>query len=273
MLDPKRKHFVTASQAHRVMSGFEKELSGKNSIFPGHDNAMDIAAYIEDTGNYLPLVGELKEAGIVARGIEIKDVSDYMKSRIKVFSEGMESVAREIAMYSFISERDERGKTKDMERGNIQEGEAVLALSNMLDVDFESTGIDQLFFSDGFLGVTPDGVEYDGFSIKSCAEVKNPMDLTHMKYLSNVKDAQTLLDTESIYYWQAQTGLAVTGADVYHWASYHNGFNSPYDMVYVAIKPNKEHIDILKERAERVSKRVPDIIKDIKSRFLDEYEH
>jgi len=266
MLNNDRKYFVTASQCHRVMAGYELELEGMNMDVPVFDSFPQVYDWIKKN-NREPKVGELKAAGITASGKEIKEAWRYIKATTPVFSEGMESVAREIAMSKFIKERDESYKSVDMERGNIQEGEAIIKLQDITGREFSNTNEDQIFLSDDCLGVTPDGIEYDGFDIVSCAEVKAPKDTTHMKYLSLIKDERSFREVVPIYYWQAQCGLAVTGAESYHWLSYHNGFDDDYQAVYLEVKPNKYHIDLLRIRAKRVLDAVPVIVDDIINRY------
>ena len=257
MLNKDRQRFVTASQAYRVMAGFELELSGQTMPVPDIDtNHLD---YIKQFKSK-PKVGELKTAGVDLSGAQINEAWVYLKAITPVFSEGMESVAREIAMADFIESRDEGYKSEDMERGQEQEGEAINALTNHTGINFTAIEDGQKFLTNGNLGVTPDGVEYDGFNIKSCAEVKNPKDTTHIKYLYFIHDDKSLLSTQPLYYWQAQCGLFVTGAKIYHWASYHNNFIESCRLVYVPVVRNDEHIAMLITRADRVIKRA-DVIK------------
>lgn len=265
MLNEQRKYYVTASLCHRVMAGYEAELAGRSAKEPDFASFAQISAWVEDNGKK-PLVGELKADGVIATGAEIKESWDYIRSQVKVFSEGMESVSREIAMSEFITARDPGPKTDDMERGHAQEGEAIEYLSKITGIKFVDTASDQRFFTKDSLGVTPDGIQINNdFEVVSCAEVKNPKDTTHMKYLLLVQDQQTLLQVVPLYYWQAQCGLHVTGAKCYHWMSYHNKFDLYRDFrgVYVRIEPNQEHIDMLVERAERVISRSKDIIEII----------
>lgn len=269
-LSEDRKNFVTASQAHRVMAGFELELEGLHMEKPACDEGVfnGIKKMVELLGRK-PKVGEMVSVDLVVPGELINEVFNYIKATTPVFSDGMESVAREIAMASFIKNTIEEGSiTADMERGNLQEGEAVAALSAFLDVEFLNTELDQIFLSDGCLGFTPDGVEYDGFNIKSCAEVKNPKAITHMKYLQLLWNQNDLLRVCPVYYWQAQCGLSVSGAEIYHWASYHNdfayaGYENESKLIYVPVHPVDDHIRILKARADRVLARAPVIVDEI----------
>ncbi len=262
MLNPDRKKFVTASQAHRVMAKFEGELAGRlleKPTFPDYDKLV-LAMRDFDKA---PLVRELKNIGITATGKEIEQTRKYIKAQVPVFSEGMESVAIEMSMSQFVEIDEDEYLSEDMRRGNDQEAAAVAALSRHIGVEFTSTGEDQQFLSIDNIGVTPDGVEYDGFNIKSCAEVKAPKAETHMKYLYRLTTQESLLKYVPEYYWQCQTGLAVTGADVYHFAAYNARFKGKYQLVYIPVVPVQEHIDILKERAERVVDAVPGIVETI----------
>jgi len=265
-LDPRRKNYVTASQCHRVMAGFEKELAGRSMEKPKLPFFNDLADLINKEGKK-PLVGECKDAGIKCTGKDIAAVYDYIKSTTPVFSDGMFAVALEIAMFSFVEERDDGIVTADMKNGNDTELEAVSKLSDRTGIDFVNTGEEQAFFSRGSLGVTPDAVEYgEDFKIKSCGEVKCPKDTTHMGYLYRLHNQSDLLRYKPEYYWQAQCGLHVTGAEVYHWASYHNGFIPKCQLVYIPIEPVAEHIEILVYRSDKVLAKVPDIIEKIQRR-------
>ena len=270
MLSKERQKYVTASQAHRVMSGFESELNkpAKPDRSVISQEELDFMSKLDT----MPKVGEMKNNGFESiSGNAIKEGWKYLKSLTPIFSEGMESVAREIAMSEFIINRDEGIKTKDMERGHLQESESVQTLSKFLKIEFDNKGDDQSFLTKGNLGVTPDAIEYKGFDIKSCLEMKNPKDTTHMKYLTELRTQDDLLRVCPEYYWQAQCGLYVTDAETYHWSSYHNGFGEGYQVVYVPVAPAKEHINILIDRAERVMKRVPEIIQKIEEdHFIQE---
>jgi hypothetical protein len=265
MLNPDRKHFVTASQAYRVMADFKLELAGQTMQAPDIENsALD---YFKKLA-FKPKVGELKKTGIELSGAQINEAWTYLNAITPVFSTGMESVAREIAMNDFVESRDESYKSEDMEHGNDCEGEAVIALSKHTGIEFTAIEDGQQFLTKGNLGVTPDGTEYDGFNIKSCAEVKCPLDKNHMKYLYLIHDQESLLKVMPLYYWQAQCGLAVTGAETYHWASYHNNFIESCRLVYVPITRNEEHIDMLIKRADRVIKRAEVIKAEILADLL-----
>lgn len=268
MLNEERKYYVTASQAHRVMAGFETELRGKDAVKPEFESFEQIESWITDNDKK-PLVGDLKASGIKATGKDIDSAWKYIQSQKKVFSDGMFTVACEIAMSEFIEERDPGIKTMDMERGNIQEGEAIEALKFVTGINFTNTGGEQTFLSSEHLGVTPDGIEYNGFDIVSCAEVKNPKDTTHMKYLVLIHDQNDILKHIPEYYWQAQTGLYVTGAKFYHWMTYHNKFIDGYKYRHVVIEPVQKHIEILAERSERVVNKAAEISRELKAGMSD----
>jgi len=258
MLNDDRKHFVTASQASRVMAGFDAELSGRDIEKPNFDGIDIVSTWIYDSGTK-PRVGDIKAAGSTVTGKDIEAAWKYIRSKEKPFTDGMFTVALEIAMADFIEQRDEGVKTLDMERGNIQEGEAISVLESITGVEFTNTVENQLFLSRGCLGVTPDGIEYNGFDINSCAEVKNPKDTTHMRYLVTINDQDDMLKYKPEYYWQAQAGLYVANAYAYHWMSYHNQFSDGLKSKYIRVTPVPEHIEILVDRAERVIEKAKQI--------------
>lgn len=266
MLNDDRKHFVTASQAYRVMAGFEKELSGENAEKPSFYGFDTVSQLISDRGKK-PRVGDFKEKGLTVTGSDIDAAWKYLKSREKQFTDGMFSVALELAMAEFIEHRDEGIKTLDMERGNIQEFEAILALEFITGIEFANIGENQSFLSQGCIGVTPDGIEYNGFNINSCAEVKNPKDTTHMRYLVTINSQDDMLKNKPEYYWQAQAGLYVTDAHTYHWMSYHNQFADGLKSKYIAITPVADHIEILVERSERVVEKAKHIAEFLNERI------
>jgi len=107
MLNEDRKNYVTASQCYRIMAGFELELAGQKMDKP--DVTIEAMEYIEECLKK-PKVGDLMEIGVNTTVAEINEVWQYLKAIRPVFSEGMESVAREIAMYGFIEYQRRYGK-------------------------------------------------------------------------------------------------------------------------------------------------------------------
>ena len=162
MLDSRRRNYVSASQAHRVMAGFRTELDNAGMVEPeGVDP--NLRDFIQKNGKCL--AGAAKAAGIVASGAEIAEMYKYVKSLEPVITEGMITVAREIAISEFIKFRPEQFESKAMEMGNDLEVEAVSILENHIKSKIDNTGENQSFFHTENLSATPDGVVYDDFTV------------------------------------------------------------------------------------------------------------
>jgi len=208
-------------------------------------------------------VGEAKDAGIIASGAEIGKAYKYAKSLEPTISTGMITLATEIAVQEFISSTPENFTSNAMDLGNELEGHAVDLLSDRIGKKIDNVGDHQSFFHRGALSATPDGCVYSGFDIMELAEVKCLQITSHSKFLSLVKDQDDLLAHFPEYYWQTQCQLAVTGAKLVHFQSYSPYFSNGYNLVYIEVKPNLEHIDILNSRAETVLELVPGIRQQI----------
>ena len=260
MLDERRKNYVTASQAHRVMAGFRVELDNAGMVMPEVSDT-DLMAFVANHGKCK--VGDAKTAGISATGAEIAEMYKYVKSLETVITEGMTTVAREIAISEFIKERPENFSSDAMEMGNELEGDAVDIMSRRIDKKIDNTGDNQAFFHTDSLSATPDGVIYNGFDVDELAEVKCLQIASHSKFLHLVKNQDDLLEHAPEYFWQCMTQLDVTGANMVHFQTYCPYFQDDYNLVYVPVYPNREYIDILKSRAETVLKLVPEIRAEI----------
>ena len=260
MLDNRRKNYVTASQAHRVMAGFRVELENANMKKPeGVDPGL--FEFIREHGKCL--VGQVKSAGIVASGAEIAEMAKYVKSLEPVVTEGMITVARGIAISEFIKCRPEQFESKAMEMGNDLEVQAVSILETRIKSKIDNTGDTQAFFHTDYLSATPDGVIYDGFDVVELAEVKCLQIEAHSKFLHLLKDQDALLEHAPGYFWQCMTQLEVTGAKRVHFQTYCPYFEDGYNLVYVPVYPNRQYMDILNSRAETVLELVPGIRQQI----------
>lgn len=260
MLDERRKNYVTASQAHRVMAGFKVEMDNAGMVKP-EVNDPGLMAYIEKNGKCL--VGDAKAAGIVATGAEIAAMHKYVQSLIPIISDGMITVAREIAISEFIKERPEQFESDAMAMGNELEVDAVAMLSARVGSKIDNTGDNQAFFHTYYLSATPDGVIYDDFTVKELAEVKCLQIPSHSKFLHLMKNQDDLLEHAPEYFWQCMAQLEVTGADMVHFQTYCPYFQDDYSLVYVPVYPNRPYMDMLNTRAERVLSIVPEIRQQI----------
>lgn len=258
MLDDRRKHYVTASQAHRVMAGFQVELDNAGMENPNNPELMRLVT------RYGKLkVGEAKAHGVIASGAEIAEMHKYVKSLEPPITEGMKTVAREIAISEFIKEMPENFTSSAMDMGNELEGDAVSILAARVARKIENTGENQSFFHTENLSATPDGVIYDGFDVIELAEVKCLQIAAHSKFLHLVKNQDDLLEHAPEYFWQTMTQLETSGANMVHFQTYCPYFQPGYDLVYVPVYPNQQYIDILNSRAESVIELVPEIRQQI----------
>jgi len=266
-LDPRRGEFVTASTAHRVMAEFEEELTMQARKFDFEINN-DLLALMQQK-LVKPLISVLKTQGIKITGA-VRDMHyEYVKSLTPVFTKGMESYALELVNNYYRIEDRSGFKTEDTERGNDYEQFAVEAAEKSLGFKFDLTGKDQDFFSEGSLSCTPDGVKYnDIFMIERGLEVKCPNDNNHIFNFVNVNNQQDLLKHHSDYYWQCQTALHVTGAEVWYWASWNNNRPEWQQLKIIEIRPNELHINLLKKRADRVIEYRDNAIKKIEDQRI-----
>lgn len=271
MLSDDRQNYVTASQAHRVMGGFEKELVKKTPL--KKPLILGISTKVLNSKKFhewlskqakKPLVGECKTAGFKVMGKDIDECWNYLESikpTPKIFTIGMETYALELSKIPFVeSVITNDFKSSDMERGNEQEYLAIAALEKHLNIKFDHTNEDQEFFKNTIMGCTPDGVNYNEiFMPEIGGEVKCPNQDIHQFNLLHMKCQDDLLKHYPVYYWQTQVGLEVTGAKCWYWASFNESFKEGYQLVVVKITPNKDHIDLLNKRVKRVIDRAEEI--------------
>lgn len=278
MLDSLRGKYITASNAHKIMGFWEQELNQKELKKPeisGADNAISYCKRFYKKNWRMPLVKEARANGITVTGEELKECYDYYRLKSKYyFTVGMEQYAMELAYNHILkcsNPLDLGGsfRSSSMERGARLEAEAIMALERKVDITFSNIGENQSFlYNDAlFLGVTPDGIESEGFEIKSLAEVKAPDKYTHGKYLYKIRTQDDLLKIESKYYWQIQAGLLASGAPLYHFASYFRADNPKFRLMYLKVHPNKEHQDLIIKRAAKVRERMGEITREIQGRL------
>jgi len=263
-LSEERKFMVTGSNAFRVMAGFESELNKYE--FEPFDNWELIETIV---GDGVTDIKTLKE--------HVKDITAEKRDRVlklirsnKPFelTTGMETYAMEIAKAHFVEESEEGYQSDSMRNGVINEIDAVVAAEKYLGVEFEFTLDDQQFFKSENIGLTPDGILSNELLLpKEGLEVKNPIQKTHFFNILNIKTQEDLLKHYPEYYWQDMTGLAVTGADKWHWFSHNESFIEELRLVYVEVTPVKEHIDILRKRSKLVMDRVGEIVDLVRSSY------
>jgi len=261
-LSKERNYLVTGSNAHRIMGGFESQL--EDYVFNEFDQWQTAYMLIND-----------RITDIRALKKHIKDITAEKRDRVlklieseKPFemTKGMFSYAIEIAMAYFVTEKESGYQNEAMENGVLNEIDAVLAAQKYLGVEFDLTLDDQEFFKKENIGLTPDGILFNHLLLPSEGlEVKSPTQKVHFFNIKNVKTQKDLLNYYPEYYWQCMTGIAVTGANKWHWASYNESFFDGYQLAYVEVFPVKDHVNLLLERAEMVVKKSLEIVEEIKT--------
>lgn len=103
---------------------------------------------------------------------------------------------------------------------------------------------------------SPDGVLVDADGV---IEVKCPAPKAFAEYLINVRDAEGLLEVNSVYYWQVMAHMAVTGAQFCDWMAYCPFMKPSLHVVHIerdeeAIGQMLERIAKAEEMAQKFTK-------------------
>lgn len=112
------------------------------------------------------------------------------------------------------------------------------------------------------LSASPDGLAMDGDRM-ICWECKCPMPHTAVKYMAEIKDAETLKKANSDYYWQVMTEMLVTGADAADFSVYCPFLEVP--MKTVRIERDEEACKTIEERVKAGNEFVDAIIESIRN--------
>lgn len=106
---------------------------------------------------------------------------------------------------------------------------------------------------------SPDGIVYDRErSVMKCLEVKCPILATHMKYTSEIHDAESLKRVKPEYYWQTMAEMACTGTRQTDFISYNPWIVKPLHIV--SIERNDEDIRLMEERVILANKFIEEMI-------------
>lgn len=155
----------------------------------------------------------------------------------------LEKVAECVAEF----QPEDRYISEAMQWGLDHEADAIQAFVERTGIEVSMTGDSQEFFQSecGNYGCTPDGVIVDSLS---GIEVKCPNTATHIQYLSII-GAEGLKAVEPKYYWQIQGSMLVTGAAMWHFASFDPRIINPEKRLHTTIiKRVDADIALLKER-------------------------
>lgn len=104
---------------------------------------------------------------------------------------------------------------------------------------------------------SPDALVYDRKKIISI-EVKCPSVSVHTKYMSEIKNGQTLLQVEPNYYWQVMAEMSCSKAEEGIFVSYNAWLSKPIHVV--RIERDKEAIKRLEERVILANKFIDEIV-------------
>lgn len=148
--------------------------------------------------------------------------------------------------------------TKAMQWGVEQEAEAKNVLLT-LHPEWEMAEVSSCKHDEvDNLAASPDAIVYDRQKLMTI-EIKCPNVNTHVKYMHNIKDGQTLLKTEPKYYWQVMAEMACTGAECGLFVSYNPWLLHPIHVV--KIERDEDAISKMIERVKKANELIEDIIR------------
>ena len=251
-----RRGNLTASQAHRMMAGWDTPR-------PTAEFSTELYDWIAKNGK--PLVGDVKD--VLKCDTSGKSIAAaYAAYQYDQPSKGLLTYAEELACAELF-EHDPMTdvQTKAMEYGNEREPEAAALLIERTGIDFLKTGDDQIHVAVDGIGCTPDGIAYDDLDlIVTGAEIKARTPLKHAQQLFIV-DNESLLEHDFDRYCQMQVSMEVCGCDEWYCVSYNPHALNPLDAFhYCIIKRDEKLLSIFRERAK--------LVFEHKAYFLDQIE-
>lgn len=108
-----------------------------------------------------------------------------------------------------------------------------------------------------FFAASPDGIVYNREELR-CIEVKCPNLATHMRYISEINDSESLKTTKPEYYWQVMAEMSCTDATSADFISYNPWITKPIHIVN--IPRNEEDIKLMEERVILANQFIDEII-------------
>lgn len=181
----------------------------------------------------------------------------------------LNSVAAELMLPAPVVENDDLfsiyldemdSTSKAMRIGTERESEARDLYEGIKDCKVHETGCTDSSFVKGFAS-SPDGLILDDGVVEGTIEIKCPKPSTYLEYLSEIKDADSLLNVNPEYYWQCISHIAVTSAQWCDFIVY-----CPYNqqpMHIVRIKRDEDSIKKLHDRTQLAIEYVHTKIKGI----------
>lgn len=142
--------------------------------------------------------------------------------------------------------------SKSMQFGTENEPVARKLIMKELGTTFEEVGSiphpEIPWFSSSPDGVTPDRT--------MCLEIKCPNIDTFIEYKCHVRDGEQLKTENSIYYWQAQSHMAVTGAQVCVFVVFNPFMKKP--LHHFIVERNEDDIKTLIDRIDSANLLITD---------------
>lgn len=142
--------------------------------------------------------------------------------------------------------------SKSMQFGTYNEPVARKLIMKELGTTFEEVGSiphpEIPWFSSSPDGVTPDRT--------MCLEIKCPNIDTFIEYKCHVRDGEQLKTENSIYYWQAQSHMAVTGAQVCVFVVFNPFMKKP--LHHFIVERNEDDIKTLIDRIDSANLLITD---------------
>lgn len=265
MLDEKillaRAGNFTASENHRLMSGWDKKLV--KPCFPEFEELYPVMKELEKK----PLVKELQEkAHIKVTGEFINATWQYIQNEKP--PAGLATYAKEKAIEEFFYPDPSLSFSNAHTRnGEEREAECMALLAEKTGLNFINTGEEQVHIHADEVGCTPDGIVLDDLDlVLTGAEVKCKSPLEHMKNML-ITDSKQLMENAFDHFVQIQTQMLVTGADHWYFANYNPCIKDEYrglEFGYIIIERDNDFIEILVRRLE--------VAKKIKAVFYLEIE-
>lgn len=158
----------------------------------------------------------------------------------------------------YLEEMDSTSKA--MRIGTERESEARDLYEQIMDCKVHETGCTDSSFVKGFAS-SPDGLVLEDGVVEGTIEIKCPKPSTYLEYLSEIKDADSLLSVNPEYYWQCMSHIAVSSARWCDFITY-----CPYnrDPIHIVrIKRDEDAIKKLHDRAQSAISYVQDKINGI----------
>lgn len=167
------------------------------------------------------------------------------------FGRGAVTYARELARVMAGIEKEEF-VSKDIERGNTQEDEAIECFESTFYIDIERPSFMEHPEVEHF-GGTPDGLALDFGIDTKCPNQKNHHD--------NLSEGMQL----DKYKHQFQSYMSITGLGRWALVSYHRNFTKKTKLVVAWMERDQEYIDKLLERVEKFYPLVQEELDKLKS--------